>query len=630
MIVVTILLDLRGLTIILTLFCLSMFNYSNATRPLSLLATATLLLSLVTPLVLTAVAAEGEGGETPVDMILEEVPMELPPEAFDNGLNNPEIAESGSNSINSEMPAVSATTYNRFLRWRVNNSLVFAVEQGAAQPGQRVLLQDNRADLPGMKWGYADGVIRGLGDYCLGLADEIGLGNVLQLANCDSLNVAWDFDERGRLVGTMTDGSLGCVEGQNDLDDIELVLTSCNESELQRFELEGVGVTAGFAELEATSVANSASEETGAEEAAEPEVLPELEEEADTAAEDEADSEQIEEIEPEVLPEPEEVVEPTMEEDADLEMVEDIVPEPLPNPEVDDQIEEETSEEDTEEISGDNSENEVEVDELPRMGNGVMQNANVVMVLEEQRFNILLGTVLEAGLAETVMTGENLTVLAPTDEAFMSLPTAVINTLLDPANRDLLREVLSYHVVNGPLTSGDLLAYPQPVPTLAAEAIENPQTLPLGVPTDLIADNNVIVHTLDEVLVPPSIVAALSEAPANETDEETQPDTEDEASSIDPEAQYRMLVDFPTPEVRINGTQSFQFRLIDIDPSEYEGYWQVNGGQLNEMNSTGNGKLAFVDVNPWNWDGTGPYTVTLSAARDGELLAQESVEIIVP
>ena len=708
----------------------------------TLLGSAALLLTLATSLTLATYAAETEGDTLEVPMTLDETDTskpELPPEAFDNGLENPEIAESGVTTTTAETTPFNSR--NRFLRWRLNNSLVFTVEDNLPATSQRILLQDSRSDMLGTKWSYLGGVIEGLNDYCLGLSTP-KLSGVLQLSDCDALEVAWDFDEQGRLVGSLTGGGLGCVEGQNNMDLIELVLTTCNESELQKFQLEGTGVTADFASLQAEvsqteeETENEAEtvleieEDTTEEEPEIEESEAESEENFDPSSEEVTDSalayiesrpefstfltlieesglaEDFESLEnatvllptndafarqddetlaalrlpenretlrtiltyqivPERLSSEELLGTPqwrtvsgfnffvslvdgqlngfAMLEETDIEVGNDVVLHTIdgvifPNIEVprleadpDDTAgeDEDTSvEDDTDPEEVVDPEDEVEIDDLPQMGGGVVQNANAVTVLEEQGFNLLLGTVLEAELAEAVMTAENATILAPTDEAFMNLPTETINALLDPANRELLAEVLRYHLVDGALTSGDLASYSQSLPTLAEDAITDVSNLNLGTPTDLIADNNVIIHTLDEVLVPPSVAAALNDT-ASSTDGEDSGDTDTDVDT-DPEAQYRMFVDFPTPEVAINGTQSFQFRMENLEPEEYQGYWQVNGGQLNLMEDTGNGKIAYVDVNPWNWNGTGPYTVTLSAAQNSNLLAQESVDILVP
>ena len=48
------------------------------------------------------------------------------------------------------------------------------------------------------------------------------------------------------------------------------------------------------------------------------------------------------------------------------------------------------------------------------------------------------------------------TVFAPTDEAFAKLPQGTIEDLLKPANKDKLRRILTYHVVEGEVPAADV------------------------------------------------------------------------------------------------------------------------------------------------------------------------------
>ena len=48
------------------------------------------------------------------------------------------------------------------------------------------------------------------------------------------------------------------------------------------------------------------------------------------------------------------------------------------------------------------------------------------------------------------------TVMAPTNEAFAQLPPNLLKFLLDPANKDDLVRVLTYHVIGSKLLAADL------------------------------------------------------------------------------------------------------------------------------------------------------------------------------
>ena len=69
----------------------------------------------------------------------------------------------------------------------------------------------------------------------------------------------------------------------------------------------------------------------------------------------------------------------------------------------------------------------------------------------------LVAALKAAGLVDTLASGGPFTVFAPTDAAFTKLPAGTVDTLLQPANRDKLRSVLTYHVVPGRMTAGQLV-----------------------------------------------------------------------------------------------------------------------------------------------------------------------------
>ena len=69
----------------------------------------------------------------------------------------------------------------------------------------------------------------------------------------------------------------------------------------------------------------------------------------------------------------------------------------------------------------------------------------------------LVGALKTAGLADTLAGKGPFTVFAPTDAAFSRLPAGTVDKLVEPASRDQLRAVLTYHVVPGRITSADLV-----------------------------------------------------------------------------------------------------------------------------------------------------------------------------
>jgi uncharacterized surface protein with fasciclin (FAS1) repeats len=68
----------------------------------------------------------------------------------------------------------------------------------------------------------------------------------------------------------------------------------------------------------------------------------------------------------------------------------------------------------------------------------------------------LVAAVKAAGLVSTLEGAGPFTVLAPTNEAFAKLPAGTVKTLLEPANKEKLASILTYHVIPGKLTAADL------------------------------------------------------------------------------------------------------------------------------------------------------------------------------
>jgi uncharacterized surface protein with fasciclin (FAS1) repeats len=120
-----------------------------------------------------------------------------------------------------------------------------------------------------------------------------------------------------------------------------------------------------------------------------------------------------------------------------------------------------------------------------------------------------LAAALEAGgLVETLKGQGPFTVFAPTDEAFAKLPPGTVESLLEPANKDKLVAILTYHVVPGNLPASEVVKYD------AAETVNGARLdIDAGssgvkvndanvTATDIMADNGVI-HVIDAVVLPP-------------------------------------------------------------------------------------------------------------------------------
>ncbi|HLX00206.1 MAG TPA: fasciclin domain-containing protein [Candidatus Acidoferrales bacterium] len=69
----------------------------------------------------------------------------------------------------------------------------------------------------------------------------------------------------------------------------------------------------------------------------------------------------------------------------------------------------------------------------------------------------LVAAVKAAGLVDTLKSAGPFTVFAPTNEAFAKLPAGTVDNLLKPENKEMLTKILTYHVVAGKLSTGDIM-----------------------------------------------------------------------------------------------------------------------------------------------------------------------------
>lgn len=68
----------------------------------------------------------------------------------------------------------------------------------------------------------------------------------------------------------------------------------------------------------------------------------------------------------------------------------------------------------------------------------------------------LVAAVKAAGLVETLSSKGPFTVFAPTNAAFAKLPAGTVETLVKPENKGTLTTILTYHVVPGRVTAGQI------------------------------------------------------------------------------------------------------------------------------------------------------------------------------
>lgn len=90
----------------------------------------------------------------------------------------------------------------------------------------------------------------------------------------------------------------------------------------------------------------------------------------------------------------------------------------------------------------------------PMVGGHVMSmHKNIVQnALNSDDHTILVKAVKQADLVKALEGKGPYTVFAPTNAAFGKLPQSTVNSLMQPENKDKLKNILLYHVVKGDLT----------------------------------------------------------------------------------------------------------------------------------------------------------------------------------
>jgi uncharacterized surface protein with fasciclin (FAS1) repeats len=97
---------------------------------------------------------------------------------------------------------------------------------------------------------------------------------------------------------------------------------------------------------------------------------------------------------------------------------------------------------------------------VPTVGGAPMYpNRTIVQnAVNSRDHTTLVQAVQAAGLIDTLSGAGPFTVFAPTDAAFAKLPAGTVDTLLQPANKAMLTNILTYHVVPGRKTAANIMA----------------------------------------------------------------------------------------------------------------------------------------------------------------------------
>ena len=149
------------------------------------------------------------------------------------------------------------------------------------------------------------------------------------------------------------------------------------------------------------------------------------------------------------------------------------------------------------------------------VGDSNTEVGNIVEVASgNESFSTLVQAVKAAGLVETLSdSSASYTVFAPTDEAFSQLPEGALEYLLKPENKEVLQQVLLYHVLPNEVTSSNISG--GSVETLkggVATAVTSKGVMinNANVVTPDIEASNGVIHVIDRVLLPSNLQTSLA------------------------------------------------------------------------------------------------------------------------
>ena len=124
-------------------------------------------------------------------------------------------------------------------------------------------------------------------------------------------------------------------------------------------------------------------------------------------------------------------------------------------------------------------------------------------------FNTLIAAAKAAGLVEALTGKGPITVFAPTDDAFAKLPEGAIENLLKPENKEKLKNIILYHIVDGEVMSKAAITLDS-AKTLQGSSFSinlDGKTLKINGASVTQADikvSNGVIHVIDSVILPKS------------------------------------------------------------------------------------------------------------------------------
>lgn len=138
--------------------------------------------------------------------------------------------------------------------------------------------------------------------------------------------------------------------------------------------------------------------------------------------------------------------------------------------------------------------NEPEITEGDQSNNalddGITEKRRTIVdeLVDRPELEKLTTAITQAGIIEMLNTDDNLTLLAPTNEAFEAIDDDVWDSLMEEENRDELIALLKRHIISSEVPSEDI--------NEATTSIDNDNL----VETDIEVSNG-IIHIIDKVMI---------------------------------------------------------------------------------------------------------------------------------
>lgn len=128
-----------------------------------------------------------------------------------------------------------------------------------------------------------------------------------------------------------------------------------------------------------------------------------------------------------------------------------------------------------------------------------------IVLVNDGEFDVLQAAVIEAGLVDALSSNKQMTVFAPTDQAFIdslgATDEADAISIVQSLDQEDLTNILLYHVTNGRRNSTSVLAAPM-YNMLNGDKLQQTELLDAGISATDVQASNGIIHVIDSVLMP--------------------------------------------------------------------------------------------------------------------------------